>query len=133
MFCIFHTEDIVYLISQEIKSLERVSIHKENADMNLQSVVCRFCSIRTFFLVRKLTRILFFSWLWSIPLCHWPVEHRDHIAFAYTECVWYMCSPRKLIPGGSWCWLSLQDEHTKLITLCNLKEVIFTEKIPSVL
>lgn len=81
MFCIFHTEDIVYLISQEIKSLERVSIHKENADMNLQSVVCRFCSIRTFFLVRKLSRILFFLGCVLYPCAtdQWSTETTLHL------------------------------------------------------
>lgn len=57
---------------------------------------------------------------------------RQHIALAYTECVSCVCSPWKLISAGSCCWLSLQGEHTKLIMPCNLKEITFTEKIPSI-
>lgn len=80
------------------------------------------------------SRILFFLGC-IMYLCvtdQWSRE-TDHVAFARTECVCFLCSPCKLISAGSWCWLSLQGEHTKLITLCNRKEIIFTEKIPSIL
>lgn len=134
MFYIFHTEDIVYLVSREIKSLERERVYAEgkHRQINIQSAGCRFCCGWTF--SSGQSRILFFLGC-VMYLCatdQWSRE-TDHIAFARTECVCFLCSPFKLISAGSWCWLSSQGDHTKLITLSNLKEKIFTEKIPSIL
>lgn len=95
--------------------------------MNLQSAACKFCSSWTFFLVRRLSRILFFSWLCYVPLCHWPVEQRERAHCICLHRMWLL-TVLSLQTDISWQLVLAFFARRAHITMHKLKEIIFTEK-----